>query len=159
MLHFYHFIVKKKTFLQFSKCSHPCLIFLNMSCLTVEIEQSNWMYVSRNSTQSFESNVFKMKFFVELKTVMLFVTFKVWITINGRVKWKIMWIWIFILVGNLKTGTNWFNQGYQDSIPKTRNVPAKKLGQLECFSLMDTAGKKKMHVERQLTAATDEWWL
>ena len=56
----------------------------------------------------------------------------------------------FFLVRNLKTGTNWFNQGHQDSIPKTRNVPAKPR-QLECLSLMDTAGKKKMQVKRQLT--------
>ena len=36
-----------------------------------------------------------------------------------HVNMKIFW------VRNLKTGTNRFNPGHQDSIPKTGNVPAK----------------------------------
>ena len=133
MLHFYHFIAKK-IFLQFSKCSHPCLIFLNMSCSTVEIGQSNWMYVSWNSTQTFESNVFKIKFFVELGTVMLFIAFKVWITINDRVKWKLMWIWIFFG----EKSKNW------DKVIQS-GTPGQHTKNQECSSKTKTVGMFVTH--------------
>ena len=57
----------KKTVLKKVSEQVPCCLKLNR------------IYVSQNSAQTFESNVFK-NIFVELKAVMFFVAFKVWIT-------------------------------------------------------------------------------
>ena len=49
----------------------------------------NWMYVSRNSTQTFKSNVFKIIFLLRSKLLYV-IAFKVWIKKwydTDRVKW------------------------------------------------------------------------
>ena len=40
------------------------------------------------------------------------------------------------LLRNLKTGTDLFNPGHRESIPKTGTVPAKP-GQLECLRMIN----------------------
>ena len=92
------------------------------------IIELNQMNVSRNSTPTFELNVFKITFLLSSKLLCCL--------------WKKIFVYVFTLliknyvnmknylVRNLKRGANWLNMGHQDSIPKIRTVMA-KLQQLE----------------------------